>query len=599
VENKSGKDLGADSRSNRQIEFRITQSGQSALEFGPSNTKSFEIPVGLLASNSSQDVELRVKVPTTAAAYTKTHVRVSLYLTPPDNSEPCMIQVYEIPIQVSIPYRYDSEAKVLLVTNFNTLADDVETWYELVCHRFGLKMDVWNVSVNGHLELVGRQKTAEPQSLFQLYKGKTIVMLGNTFPYFDRGQRTTTDLIEPKEFAKAAFGGTNLLVSGLDNDVDTKQTLNLTLLLRASNYPQSREFATVKQLTAAIALECHEKDFYNTKFVCTPKPRGDNSQRCASKAKRAASELLKRLPNCRFMISWTPSGTAAGTTAGRVEVMPCTPYVNAKFLLTRPVPGHRFQEMNEFAVLLSLPFTTKLEMLWEDFGNDGSPAKRRVSTYSLAAAVELDVIAELNRFVNLNSPWPDCVEKQQLFSHLPRLNEFFNYNTSRPFTQASEGQIVEILGDLSLLTDCCPGSAPRSLTVVTRRKNLWSEVMPKIKMFIKLHYGHLGSNVVKAPYIKYVSEETARTSSQTPGSRKTKIMDRVLAKIPINIGTDFLESSTGLIDFEMMGNIVLDPTEAAAIKQADWSNSTRLEGDLALAKEEVNDEMSRLPAYMP
>jgi hypothetical protein len=123
--------------------------------------------------------------------------------------------------------------------------------------------------------------------------------------------------------------------------------------------------------------------------------------------------------------------------------------------------------------------------------------------------------------------------------------------------------------------------------------------MPKIKMFIKLHYGHLGSNVVKAPYIKYVSDETARTSSQTPGSRKTKIMDRVLAKIPINIGTDFLESSTGLVDFEMMGNIVLDPTEAAAIKQADWSNSTRLEGDLALAKEEVNDEMSRLPAYRP
>lgn len=594
MDNKSGKDLGVDSRSKRQIKCAISQTGNSELQFGASKDKCLEIPINLLASRDSKDVKLLVKVPLNAAPYTKTEARVSLQLTPPDNTEPCTIQVYNIPIQVSSTFQHDPESKVLVVTNFDTSADDVEMWYQLICKRFGLKMDVWNVSVNGHLELLGGTKNTERQSLFQLYKGKTIIMLGNSFSYFDRGQRTAMDLIDPKDFATATFGGTNLLISGMD--VDPKQTLYLTRLLRTSAYPQCREFATVKQLVAAVALDCHEKNFYITQYVCTPKPRGDNSQRCSSKANRAASELLKRLPNFRFLISWASADASVIATAGRVEVFPCTPYAKSKFILTRPVAAHRFEEMNEFAILLSLPFTTKLEMLWDDFGKEGS-ASKKVSTQSLAAAIELDMITELARFVNPNPSWPDTIEKQQIFSFLPRLNEFFNYNTSRPFTQASESRVVEILGDLTLLADCCPGSAPRQLTVVTRRKNLWSELHTKITGFINLHYGHLGANVIKSPYIKYVTEETNRTLSETPASRKSKIVERVLAKIPINVGMDFSESMTGLVDFEMMGNIVLNPTEAASLKQVDWSNATRLEGDLALAKEQVNDEMSRLPGY--
>lgn len=227
-----------------------------------------------------------VKVPLKATPYMKTEV---LQLTPPDKSEPCAIQIYDLPIQVSNIFRHDPEAKVLLVTNFETLADDVETWCQLICNRFGMKMDVWNVSVNGHLELLGGQRTAERQSLFQLYKGKTIIMLGNSFPCFDRGQRTVMNLTDPKEFATATFGGTSIFISAMD--VDQDQPIHLTRLLPSSTYPLSREFTTVKELVSAVLIERRDKNFYNTQFICLPTRRGDNAQRCASKANRAAREL--------------------------------------------------------------------------------------------------------------------------------------------------------------------------------------------------------------------------------------------------------------------------------------------------------------------
>lgn len=595
MQNKSSKDLGADSASHRQIKFSITQTGESALKFSPSNLDAFDIPIRLLPARGNAEIELVVKVPLRAVPYMRTEAHITLNFTPPDKSEPCPIQTYDLPIQVSNSFRYDPEAKFLLVTNLETSADEVETWHHLICNRFGMKMDTWNVSVNGHLELLGGARNTEKQTLFQLYKGKTIIMLGNNFPYFDRGQRTAMNLIDPKEFAPAAFGGTNLFISAVD--VDKIQPFQFTRLLRTSAYPESREFTTVKELVNAIIVERHEKNFYNTQYVCLPTTRGDNSQRCSSKANRAASELLRRLPNLRFMISWTSAEALERTvnSAGRVEVKPCTPYDRSKLIVTRAVPASRSEEMNEFAILLSLPFTTKLEMLWNEFG-EVKPAQRNGYPRGIAEIIKVDIVTELARFINITPPWPDSIEKAEVFSHLPRLNEFFAYNSSRAFSQESVERVVEMVGDLKLLADCSPGSSPRQVTFSTRRKNIWTELLPKIDAFIKDHFAS-GVKAVNAAFNKYVTEQTTRTVSEPPASRKSKIVQRAVAKVPVYVGMDFSERTTGVVDFELLGNIVGSQTEAKAWKQTDWSAATQLDGDLAHAKEQVTDDLSRLPGY--
>ena len=596
MENKSTKELGANSDSARQVKFNIKQTGVPSLTFGPSKADSYVLPINLLPARGSADVEVVVKIPSKAEPYTKTQARISLELTPPDNSAPYAIQTYDIPIQVSNAFHYDPEAKFLLVTNYETTGAEVDSWHHLIATRFRMKMDVWNVSVNGHLELLGGSSNAERQSIFQLYKGKTIIMLGNSFPYFDRGQRTSMDLIDPKEFANSAFDGTNLFISALD--VNQNQPVNLSRLLRMSTYSLSREFDTVNQLVKAVILERHEKTFYNTVFVCCPKARGNNATRCDGKANRAARELLRHLPHLRFIVSWTSAEALDGgaTGAGKVEVRPIIPCDRSKLILTRPVPASRSDEMNEFALLLSLPFATKLAMLWKEFSGD-YPTLNKSTPGGVSEIVMLDLVTELARLVHQSPPWPDTLQKAEVLSCLPRFEAFLRHDPDRPFSQTCLDQVIQMLGDLTLLANCCPGSMPRQVTFQTRRKSVWGEVVERINLFIQSHFGHLGKKVASTPYIKYVTEGIARSKLDSPGSRKENIIQRVTKKVPIIIGMDFNNAATGVVDVEMMGNIVINQTEVTKWKQLDFSSSTQLKEDLAHAKEEVEVDMSRLPGY--
>jgi hypothetical protein len=252
--------------------------------------------------------------------------------------------------------------------------------------------------------------------------------------------------------------------------------------------------------------------------------------------------------------------------------------------------------MNEIAILLSLPFATKLTMLWKEFNDDRASGKQPTPR-GVAEIVVLDLVTELARLVNPSPPWPDTVQKADILTYLPRLEAFLKHDSDRPFSQTCLDQVVQIVGDLTLLANCCPGSMPRQVTFSTRRKNIWTELVERIGLFLQLHFGHLGKKVASAPYTKYVTEQVARTKLDSPASRKDNIIKRVTDKVPIYIGMDFGNATTGLVDLAIMGNIVINQTEVAAWKQLDFSSSTQLKEDLTHAKEEVEADMSRLPGY--
>ena len=598
--NKTTKELGAHSPSGRHISCLVTQSGESALTFGGSNEEALRIPIDSLAAGGEQTVELHVKVPRKAISYRKTNVQISLVFTPPDKSQPTPIQVYDLPIQVSNSYHYDRDADVLLVTNYETAAEEVGLWNHLICGHLGRKMDVWNVSVNGHLELLGGPRNTERQSLFDLYKGKTIVMLGNSFRYFDRGNRTTMDLIDSRDLMPSTLGGMSILISGVD--VDKSQPHPISRFLCATSFPNTRVYTTIQQLVTGLTLERQDKSFYSTQYVCTPAVKGDNSQRCAIKAARAASELLRQLPHLRFLITWSPAEALGrnASGAGRIEVRPCVPYDHSRFIITRPVPDNRIGEMNELAVLLAFPFTTKLQMLWDLFGDEG-PIRKKDSIQGLSEVVEAEMVAEFARLVNSMPPWPDTIQKPEILSYLPRISQFLEYDTTRAFAEPSIDRVVEIVGNLRLLADCCPGSAPRQLTFATRRKNVWTEVAQKLDAFMRQHYisdDKKSKNTPYLQYIRYVNEQTAKTVTQPHASRKQHISQRAIAKLPqVNVGADFGEATTGIVDIELLGNIVLSHSEAVVFKDRNSSHGARLEEDLTHAKSQVEHDMARLPGY--
>jgi hypothetical protein len=249
--------------------------------------------------------------------------------------------------------------------------------------------------------------------------------------------------------------------------------------------------------------------------------------------------------------------------------------------------------MNEFAILLALPFGTKLDMLWGEFSQQG---KKKTPQHVLEV-VKAEMINELARLVHAQPPWPDTIERPAILSHIPRVHEFLQHDPNRAFAEASLTEVTEILGDFRLLADCCPGSAPRKVTVATRRKNLWSELLHQINLFIDLHFANVGTKVAKAQYLKYVTDEHTKTMNDTPMGKKSKLVQRVLGKVPVNVGQDFSDTSVGVVDLELMGNIVGSQTDSAAWKQKDLAAAAQLDEDLAHAKEQVEHDITRLPGY--
>jgi hypothetical protein len=288
-----------------------------------------------------------------------------------------------------------------------------------------MPIDVWNISSNGHFELVGdEQSSVDSESkIFKLYEGKTIVLLGNSFPYFEARQRMATDLIDHDQLAIAAQAGTSVFVSGTHLNETGIQRLVGHLRARSA-YPRCKTFKTAKLLLKAIYTEYTTASFHDIKFHCTPTSRHDNAQRCAQKAKRIAEELHRRLPNVRFVVSWTSSGLPQ-SLAGEVVVLPCTAYDAAKFVIISSI-SNESPETKTFGLLLLRPFSMRLEMLWKHWGE----MARITESDIMADTIEYEMIVQLARFVHANPPWPDCFGQQDILRHLRRLFSLLIHFTS-------------------------------------------------------------------------------------------------------------------------------------------------------------------------
>ena len=595
--NDSRKDLGIESKSGREIRLMVNDEG-NLLNFSAADSRlldqSLVVPVNFMAAGQSNHIELIVKVPNTASAYQKTRVRVSLQLTPPDGSAVGAIQTFDLPVQVSNQFHHNPEAKVLLVTNSETSSGEVESWCSLICDRLGMEMDIWNVSLNGHLELISGPNIATRRSLFDLYKGKTIIMLGNSFEYFSRGQRKAMDLIDQKDLAPAALVGTSLFWAGLD--VDDLQLRQLPHQLLANSSPLTRKFTTIKKLVQAIVGSRDQSGFYSTKFVCFPAKKGNDKSRCAAKAERARKLLKQQVPNLRFIITWT---SIAESAAGEIEVMPCTPYDLGRFVITRPAV-RRFEEINGFCALLSLPFATRLQILWEDWEQRNptekatTPERRAPAPKGLSNIVEYDIIIELTRFTT-NPPWPDCIRKEDLISHMGRLEKFFTYERDCLFSRDSIGPVTAILGNIKLLADFCSGSCPLRLTFATRRKNLLFALTAHIDAFLASHYRHLEGRLAEIQLDQYVAQRTTKMRSETLANRKHLVVQGTLAKVAVGLDIN-ISDATEAVDVEMLDTIVYNEQETLKWRAMNTSHELQLGQDLAHAKKEVND-MFRLHSF--
>jgi hypothetical protein len=562
MENISAKDLGE----HRRVTIRALEAGSTMLNLGTGFEDEFGVSIPRLAANSKQKFEMIVKIVSNAIPYEVTKLDVYLNLSPPNESQPVPIQRFRLPIQISNHYRYNTKASVLLVTNSSTSRRQVEEWLNLTSSK-EMIMDIYNVSLYGHMGL--------NDSILNKYLGKTVVLLGNAFDYFERGQRTVMDFIDKRDLAAAVFGGTSFIVSNME--------LNQTIVsraprfLRSGSYPHCRHFTTVKTLVRAVAGATRDSGFEDTKFVISVRRGRD----CLAKAQRCATELRKYVPGFRFAIM--PSvGDLSGQRAGEIEVLPCVPYDYGRFTFATD-STLRFSDLNGFLLQYSLPFQTRLSMLW-DMWADGPSG---LATFrGLPEIMEFDLVVEMARFIASDLPWPDCIEKDDILSHLKRVAMFLGQNTALPFSHSSIGRVVTILGNLVLLTKACLGSMPLALTFKTRRKNLKAVMAHSIDVFLAGHYGHLQADPARLAFQQYLREQSQQLSKEKQSKRKERLVHRVRAQLPVGVAM-CLGESIDLVDLELMGNIVGQDGEGKLWQRVDTSQAAQMELDLEHSKGEL------------
>ena len=172
MRNISSKDLGAASRSGRITKAVITtQCRQLVLSNGP-QINHCEFPVQVLPGKGRVNLSFSAKFLQTTIPYETASAEIALHLTPPDKSAACSIQAQKLSIKVSNAYTYNPQSDVLLVTNYNTTANDIRSWNSLICNQLKMKLDVYNLSANGSLQTVLPDGVSK--HLFSLYQGKII-----------------------------------------------------------------------------------------------------------------------------------------------------------------------------------------------------------------------------------------------------------------------------------------------------------------------------------------------------------------------------------------------------------------------------------------
>jgi hypothetical protein len=235
VRNISKSDLGMMSEIKRRILHSIRSEGGNIdiSHMTLTNDRGQIIPLSEVGHSQGIDflqpgldntVKVNLKISENAQPFTQQNIQVGLHLQDPDpanHEKISRIQNQGIKLSVAQAFRPSKETGLLLITNANTNMSEVQAWKSL-SEKMSVSLDIWDASYYKGLPLLEKK---DGQSLVDLYKGKTIIILDNEWSAFqgeqERGLRSL-DLLKKKDFIQAAAAnGINIYVVGSQTTADT------------------------------------------------------------------------------------------------------------------------------------------------------------------------------------------------------------------------------------------------------------------------------------------------------------------------------------------------------------------------------------------
>ena len=347
----------------------------------PENPREATDEIDEIEPNSMVTIDQDFMVDEGAMEFSDGFLTLELMLSDPLTSIPRPVQKHQMRMQISDVYSLSPNPSYLLVVNSKTPNHAIHQIIVLLRNRLRTHLDIFNLSLIGsYISPIKHDNPLDDnKSVLNDYAGKSVIIFGNSFPFFNQGSKDPWDLLDPWETGLLIKGGTNLSFVGVGNleglkkwgenatfpahdftagaqsfnDVDINEVVT-NLRKPDSNLPTSQiathRFAAKKSLFKSIEKSVD------------------------SAATSAAKKLNKNLPLRRFIAVPDLEATKEVEKMGGViicEGLPKNSNMVASVGLFQASAQHivpTISDYNMFFVLSCLPFVTRAKMFWNMIG---------------------------------------------------------------------------------------------------------------------------------------------------------------------------------------------------------------------------------------
>jgi hypothetical protein len=310
--------------------------------------------------------------------FSEGYLTLELMLSDPVTRELRSVQKHQMHMQISGVYSLSPNPSYLLVVNSKTPNHAIHQIISLIRHRLHTHLDIFNLSLKGSYE-----SPVNNENVLRSYIGKSVIIFGNSFPYFDQGDHDPWSLLDPWHTGLLAKGGTNILFAAVSN------LEGLKLWAGNATFP-AHDFTAGAHSVNDVNVDNLVNQLRNTdarvltsemavhRFPVRKGTFGTVQSTVDSAANSAAKKLNKNLPLRRFIA--VPDAEAYREVEKIGGVIVCEGVSkNSKMMASVELFPQSAPETNiisdyhMYFIISCLPFAVKARMFWNMIGkSDGT-----------------------------------------------------------------------------------------------------------------------------------------------------------------------------------------------------------------------------------
>ncbi|KAJ9138070.1 hypothetical protein NKR23_g8697 [Pleurostoma richardsiae] len=410
------------------------------------------------------------------AAFSTGHLLLNLLLSDPHTGTMRPIMSFELSIQISSEYRYNALSRFLLVVNASTPNLAIRHVIDFIENGIHIPIDIFNLSLTGSF--------ANPDTgnnVLDNYHGKSVIIFGNSFNYFQKGNREPWDLLDPWDTCYLAKGGTNFLFINPTNTTSFKNWASqMVLPAYALEAPPDTPTTKAKDIIRQLSTD-HVSNEPSTEHFSFPVKKRlfrNLESTLLKQAQSTEKRLSKKLPLRRFLTAPCDLDSAEGTLgpnlkakSGAVAIAEGLPH-HAKMIASLQPHSNQINSITDYNIALvmhSLPFKDQCAIFWNIVGLDASEGVSTSAAYggsqlthfskdsktsgqiqehkiinekaceALSWSIGAQIMSEISHF-SVNTSWPDSsMSKSSISAQLPLLNQFVKSAPSSIHFSSDEG----------------------------------------------------------------------------------------------------------------------------------------------------------------